>query len=83
MTRFTLALITLTAATPAFANYGDLEMNIDELSPQVAMISQPLLTPSYVVATEDTCTLPSDHIVSVPVTFTSETTTEMACLTTE
>ncbi|MEL6641100.1 MAG: hypothetical protein AAFP98_07275 [Pseudomonadota bacterium] len=67
-------------AGPALANYGDTNGNLNGLMPETAVVSQPLIAPSHLVAMADTCVLPSDHIVSVPATFTDAEQTEMACL---
>lgn len=67
-------------ASPALANYGDADTQLDILTPEIVVVSQPLMTPSHVVATAATCPLPSDHMVSVPATFTDADHIEMACL---
>lgn len=79
----TLGMILSTAflASPALANLGNINDDLDKVTPERAALVQPLLTPSHVVATADTCALPSDHIVHVPSAFSSLGVTEMACLT--
>lgn len=68
-------------AGPAAANYGDIDTELAELLPTKVSVAQPLQTPSNVVASADTCALPSDHLVSVPDSFSVSGATEMACLT--
>ncbi|MEL6570635.1 MAG: hypothetical protein AAFQ64_03190 [Pseudomonadota bacterium] len=68
-------------AGPAAANYSDIETDLAVLLPTKVLVTQPLQTPSNIVASADTCALPSDHIVSVPDSFSVSDATEMACLT--
>ncbi len=80
MRRFALVAALTLAATPGYANYGDVDAQIEAVQIAAVYVTQPQIQSTTSVATADTCTLPFAHIVSVPAQFGTESAFEMACL---
>lgn len=83
MTRFALIASLMVLSSPAAANFGDVNADLDRLAPQIVTVSQPLQIPTTIVAVAGSCRLPSEHIVAVPSSFSDQTPVEVACLTGE
>lgn len=80
MTRIALiAALVLTGST-ASANYGDVDMQIENAKFDAPTLTQVLVQPEAQVATAGTCRLSQEHLVSVPADFVSEPGISMACL---
>ena len=83
MTRFALMTITLFFASPALANFGDLDADLKHLTPEVTVVAQPLQAIGDELATTDLCRLPNENIVAIPPSFTVGDALGMACAAAE
>jgi len=74
-----LALCAL-VASPASANFGDIDEQIEEAKAEIVYVAQPLTYQDRIAAAEESCGLPLTHIVSVPETFEPAAEAQVACL---
>lgn len=69
------------AASPAFASYGDLDTQLQEVKTEAVFVAQPMQFQDKKLAQHEACPLSIDHIVSIPDNFIANDTVTLACLT--
>ena len=80
MHRLGLIAALLLFGTQTFANYGDVSQQIVEVKSEVTVVAEALTAPAFVADATGTCKLRQDHLVQIPVTFTSPDPVSVACL---
>jgi hypothetical protein len=80
MTRIAALTALMLSGTPALANYGDIDAQIEAVQLAAVYVAQPQVQSTTDIAAANACTLPFTHIVNVPAQFETAEGVEVACL---